>query len=173
MKEVVILTKVEKQQSNLLWNYFSILPKSEIEKLGLKDRRTLVSINGSEFKSAAIFPSKTGAYFINLHQALRKKLGLILGQEIEVKVRPDESKYGAPLPEEFDELLQQDEEGATHFENLTPGKKRSLLYLVSKLKSADKRIEKSVVILEYLKRNQGKLDFRQLNQDFKNAHNLF
>jgi len=72
-----------------------------------------------------------------------------------------------PISEELEEILSQDPDGSELFHKLTPGKIRSLIYHVGKYKSSDKRVEKGVIILEHLKANEGKLDWKMLNEAFK------
>jgi uncharacterized protein YdeI (YjbR/CyaY-like superfamily) len=98
---------------------------------------------------------------------IRKRLHLDAGDQVEVMLEADLSKYGMPLPEEFEELLKQDTEGAHFFDKLTPGKRRSLIYLIGKPKNSDKRIEKALIVLNYLKTTRGKLDFKELNLALK------
>ena len=69
-----------------------------------------------------------------------------------------------PVPEELDELMKMDVDFSTHFENLTPGKQRNIIYAISKFKSSDLRIRTAVVMAEHLKANSGKLDFKMLAQ---------
>jgi hypothetical protein len=46
------------------------------------------------------------------------------------------------------------------------------LYIAGKVKNPDKRIQKSLVILEHLKKNKGIIDFKQLNFELKLKNNL-
>ena len=87
-----------------------------------------------------------------------------------VQLQKDNSKYGIHLPEEMEELLLIDEEGSAFFHQLTPGKQRSLLHIIGKPKSSAIRLKKAVVVLDYLKTNNGKLDFKMLNMAFKAAN---
>ena len=76
------------------------------------------------------------------------------------------------MPEETSELMAIDEEGDKLFHALTQGKQRSLLYIIGKPKRSETRLQKAVVVLEHLKTWNGKLDFKQLNEDFRNARKL-
>ena len=96
-----------------------------------------------------------------------KKVGVIIGSEIEVILKPDESKYGIPLPEEMEELLKMDEEANHIFHTLTKGKQRSLLYIIGKPKNTDSRLNKAVLITRYLKLVNGKLDFKEMTEYLK------
>ncbi|WP_395052668.1 hypothetical protein [Flavobacterium sp.] len=100
-----------------------------------------------------------------------KELKLNINDEISVEIIADKSEYGIDISEEFQEVLDSDENGKILFEKLTPGKQRSLIYLMNKTKNTTLKIEKCFVILEHLKRNKGSLDLELLNQDFKNYRN--
>ncbi|MFK7984322.1 MAG: hypothetical protein AB8G86_30390 [Saprospiraceae bacterium] len=63
-----------------------------------------------------------------------------------------------------------DEVGSTFFHQLTPGKQRSLLHLIGKPKNSAIRLKKAVVVLDFLKTNNGKLDFKLLNIAFKESN---
>ncbi|MGB0850274.1 MAG: DUF1905 domain-containing protein [Bacteroidia bacterium] len=153
-----------------VWDVAIFIPKERITSLYFeKDRRIICTINEFHFH-AALMPNGDGNYFVNTNKEVRKSTGINLGDEVEVTIKVDTSMYGMPLPEEFKTAWELDEEGKVLFDKLTMGKQRSLIHIVGKLKSSEKRIEKSLVILEYLKSVQGKLDFKELNQAFKYAN---
>jgi len=171
MKEFI--TSIQQTDSTLGW-YFSIPVIKDIAAEFMEnDRRVLCSINGEENFHAALMPDGKGDFFINLNKERRKKLGITVGEPISVLLTKDESKYGMPMPEEFGELLAMDDEGSEFFHALTPGKQRNLLHIIGKPKSSDIRLKKAIVVNEHLKNNQGKLDFKQLNQDFKDYNQQF
>lgn len=111
-------------------------------------------------------------YIILVNKARQKKLRYNIDQEINLTLVPDESEFGMPMPEEFKEVMSEDPEGEAYLRALTPGKIRSLIYLVAKVKNPDKRIEKSVVIFEHLRANKGIIDFPMLNIAFKEYNKL-
>jgi uncharacterized protein YdeI (YjbR/CyaY-like superfamily) len=96
-----------------------------------------------------------------------KKLGVKVGDTIEVSLQKDESKYGAEMPDELAEILKLDEEGFRRFENLVPGKSRYIIQYLLKIKSPQLRIEKALRIIENLKKcPEGKEVFKDfLNFD--------
>ena len=112
-------------------------------------------------------PKGDGSYFINVNKEIRKKLNLGLGASANVVLTADKSKYGMPLPPEMEELLLQDVEGEKLFHALSMGKQRSLLHIIGKPKSSNVRLRKALMTLDYLKSVKGKLDFRALNQFYK------
>ncbi len=159
---------VEKISSTLLWDYRITVLKEDVEDLIGKDRRMICSINNQKEFNCGLIPNGKGNFYINLNKELRKELDLDVGDKILITLKKDESEYGMPIPPSFEELLFQDPEGALLFNALTPGKRRSLLYVIAKPKSEQKQLEKGLIVLDYLKDVGGKLDFKELILAFKN-----
>ncbi|MBT8231481.1 MAG: DUF1905 domain-containing protein [Saprospiraceae bacterium] len=151
-----------------LWSYHVKIPEKIFKQLA-KDgnKRTICQIDDHKPFHGGLMPDGDGGWFIMLNKEKMQKYKVALGQEVMVSIESDKSKYGMEMPEEFEEVLAQDIEGSTFFENLTDGKKRSLIYIVAKVKNIDKRITKAMIILDHLKANEGKLDFKMLNIAFK------
>lgn len=151
-----------------LWSYHIIVPQKIYDSLTKKgNKRIMCSINKLEQFHAGFMPDGNGNWFIKLNKEKMKAFDLSVGELVSVEVESDTSKYGMALPKEFEEVLNQDVEGSAYFEKLTEGKKRSLIYLIAKVKNTDKKITKSLIILDHLTANAGKLDFKLLNVAFK------
>lgn len=106
-------------------------------------------------------------YFIMVNKQRRTELGLTVGDTVNVILEKDESKYGMPMPEELEEVLNQDPEGNKLFHTLTAGKQRSMMYYIGKVKDIDKRIHTALVFVEHLKKNGGKVVYEELQQELK------
>ena len=153
-----------------LWGHHFVVSKDIAEKfIKGNNRRVICNINGDVEYQCAIMPDKKKGYLINVNKEIRKKANIKLGDKCELVLKKDDSKYGLPVPEEFIELLRQDPEGEKVFHALTMGKQRSLVYIIAKPKRSETRLHKAVVILDFLKENNGALDFKALNQAFKEA----
>ena len=129
-------------------------------------RRVVCTLNGIETFPCALMPHD-GAFFLMVNKAVRTRLGLEAGDTVSVEIAKDESKYGMPMPEELQEVLDQDVEGDRLFQALTPGKQRSMLYFIGKIKDIDRRIHSSLIFLEHLKRHNGKLDQAKLQEELE------
>ena len=127
----------------------------------------MVTIEKTVTYHAALTPFGDGRFCIRVNKDVRKKISKDFGDKVSLELNEDKSKYGIHLPEEFEELLLQDMEGEKLFHALTPGKQRSLLHLIGKPKSEEIRLRKGLVVLMHLKSNKGVLDFKLLNQAFK------
>lgn len=155
---------------NSLWAFHVKVPDDIYQLFAdTKIKRVLMQIDDSEKLHAGFMPEGNGKYFLMLSKDVMKKLHLAIDQNVTVTIEEDTTKYGMPIAEEMKELLELDPDGEVLFHKLSPGKIRSLLYTVNKFKSSDKRIEKSVIILEHLKANGGNLDWKALNQAFKSG----
>lgn len=158
---------VENTHSSLLWNYYIRVPKEIANTFIDDDRRVVCTLNKNVTIQCALMPDKKIGYYIMLNQDVRKRLKVDVGSELEVSLKKDKSEYGIAICEEFQEILSQDVEGRSYFHKLTPGKQRSLLHLIGKPKSSQIRINKGLIVINYLKSTGGKLDFKELILAFK------
>ncbi len=146
--------------------HFLIVEKKIVAKLRFADkyRRVLCSINGQKAFHCALMPWGDKFYII---VSKAKRQGLVAGDKVKVELVKDESKYGLPMPEEFEEVLRQDPEGDKLFHGLTPGKQRSILYFLSQAKDIDLRIDHALLIIEHLKTNGGRIVDKLLHEELK------
>ena len=166
MDKEIIKAQLADMDSNM-WGYHFRIPESVFKKFSKgTDRRVICTFNGKEKLHCALMPSPEGP-FIMVNKELVKKLRIELGELITLEIEKDHSEYGMPISEEFELIIFGDEEVAHHFEALTPGKKRNLIYIVNKIKSSDIRINRSMAIAHHLKESKGELDFKQLNETIK------
>lgn len=110
---------------------------------------------------------KDGSHFIMLNKPMLKKLGWSMGDTVTVQIEKQELKYGIPISEEMEEVLNSDFEGSEYFHALTKGTQRSLIHVINKYKSSQLRIDRSIIILQHLVLRRGNLDFKILQQNFK------
>lgn len=150
-KSIKFNTVLERSPETSGW-HFLVIEKKTADKLSFKDqsKRVVCTINGGESFQCALMPSR-GKFYIIVNKQKRDALGIAAGDRVKVELATDESKYGLPMPDEFREVLNQDAEGDRIFHSLTPGKQRSLLYLISGVKDIDRRIHQSLVVVEHIK----------------------
>jgi hypothetical protein len=165
------ISHVEELNSNL-WKYHAVVPYKISKALlnGSKDRRVICTINGEHTFQCALMPKGDGSYFIMLNKSIRQKLQLNTGSKVTMTLTKDDSEFGMEIPEEMSASLESDPEAEGIFKSLTPGKQRALIYMVNSVKNSQKKIKKSLVILTHLKNNDGKIDYKQLNMEFRNAN---
>ena len=149
------------------WHYIPVARNigDEFPKNG-GTRRVLCTINNVETFPCALMPYD-GEFTIVVNKDRRKKLGLVAGDKITVVIIADESEHGMPMPEELEEVLNQDPEGQTAFQSLTPGKRRSMMFYIGKIKDVDLRIHTALIFVEHIKKNNGKVVYEQLTAELK------
>jgi len=167
MKSVKFRTILVKPDADSGWHFVRVDGKIG-EKFEKKDksRRVVCTINGAETFQCALLPSD-GDFVIVVNKTKRDKLGIVDGDKITVELKVDDSKYGLPMPAEFKEVLNQDPDGDRIFHSLTPGKQRSVLYFVGKVKDIDKRIHTALIFIGHLKKNDGKIVHDLLQAELK------
>lgn len=151
--------------------HYLLVDRKWAEPLGFTGsmRRCVCTVNGKLTFHCALMPSarKKGAYYISLNKTNRDKLGVQPGDSVDVELVRDDSKYGMPMPAEFREVLRQDAEGKKLFEDLTPGKQRTLLWYTVKYKDEDRRIHAALTMIEHLKKNDGTIVWKELSDELK------
>ncbi|MFT5822101.1 MAG: hypothetical protein ACI8ZM_003357 [Crocinitomix sp.] len=156
------------ETSTLMWDYRIIVPPEIVQPLLIGGKRVLCCINNLPKIHAALLSNGAGDHFIMVNKEIRNKLKVMTGDTLSITVEKDTTKYGMAVPEAFTELCYQDPEGNDFFHALTPGKQRTLLHLMGKPKSEQKQLEKVLIVFDYLKSANGELDFKELNEAFKN-----
>lgn len=140
------------------------VPKAVLKKLGdsLK-QRLLITVNKSVTWQSGMVAHKKGKACISINQKRMKQAGIKPGQEVDVSLVKDRSKYGLTMPEELKALLVQDTEGNRRFHLLVPGKSRYIIYFVSQLKNKQARVDRAIRVIENLKGTvEGKESFRKI-----------
>ena len=157
--------------TNRLWGCHFAVPQLAANALIAPDgsRRVICTLNGKEEFQCALLPRGDGTFLITVNKKLQTSLGVRPGMQVQASLRRDNSEYGLPMPEEFQELLAQDEESSRLFHALTPGKQRTLLYIIVHVKNSDARLTRALVVAEHLKKQNGKIDYKRLNADLQNA----
>ncbi|WP_299668026.1 YdeI/OmpD-associated family protein [uncultured Polaribacter sp.] len=105
-----------------------------------------------EFYAAVKKDKNSGDYKMMLSKQKQKALGVSLGDEFEMQIFEDTSKYGVEMPEELEAVLMSDYDAYKIFEELTAGKKRSIIYGIIRYKKSQQKIDKALVMCENLKR---------------------
>lgn len=167
VKSVRLRTRLVRSPIESGW-HFLLFDRKVVDRFGFdgKFRRVLCTINGSEAFHCAFMPSGE-QFFIVVNKKKREALGIIEGDKVDVLLEKDESKYGLPMPAEIAEVLRQDPDGDKLFHGLTSGKQRSMIYWLTRTKDIDRRIHETLIFLEHLKKNGGKIDSKKLQQEMK------
>lgn len=166
LRLISVLTKSEQEFG---WHFLTFNAKS-VAALNFEDkksRRVVCTINDSHTFQCALLPWTKDGFCIVVNKKIRDKLGISEGTKVKVELIKDESKYGLPMPKELKEVLRQDPDGDKLFHSLTAGKQRTILYYLAKPKDLDRRIHMALVVVEHLKKNDGKIVYPKLADELK------
>lgn len=142
------MNKIEKFSNGM---HFVMVDAKIVDSfLSKGSKRALCLIKNTTFH-CAFMPKKEGGYFINLGSTICKQLNLKEGDEIALTFTEDNSELQFEMPEEFSEVLYQDPDADAVFQTLTDGNKRGLIYVITLVKSSEKRIERALKVAEKLK----------------------
>ena len=137
--------------------------KPFVEK-GHKRVKVTASFEGKSISFYTALQKRHEQYFMMFSKNNQKSLGIYPNDYFQLQFFEDTSKYGVEVPEEFDAVLLSDYEAYQIFESLTDGKKRGIIYMISRYKNAQTRIDKSLLLCENLKR--GIRDNKELLKKF-------
>jgi len=161
-----ILTKSEHETG---WHFLTFDAKAvaALKFEAKKSRRVVCTLNDTHSFQCALLPWTEKGFCIVVNKKVREKLGIVEGSKVKVELTKDESKYGLPMPKELKEVLRQDREGNKLFHALTAGRQRTILYYIGKHKDIDRRIHMSLVVIDHLKNNEGKIIYQKLSEELK------
>lgn len=117
-------------------------------------KRCCYQLNDGAHHHAALLPRGTGGWYIIVNKQARAAAGASVGNKVKVTLLPDTSEFQSEMPDELAEVLATDPEADALFRTLTAGRQRSLIYLVTAVKSTDKRIERALKIAKALQTGQ-------------------
>lgn len=115
------------------------------------NHRVLITVNHIEKWNAGIVALGDGMGYITISNARIKKLKLLLDDSIDVLIEKDNSEFGHEFPIELTEYFNQDEDAKNRFNLLKPSLQRYILYYINQVKSSEKKIERTILLMNNLK----------------------
>lgn len=141
-----IIQKLPQQRGG--YCYFEI-KKQIVEQFEKKSKtRFVCTINSSFVFSCGLNHLGDGNYFIMLTKDRIKMIGKTVGDSIAVQLEEDTSKLGIEIPEVLEILLDQDPRLNAKFLQLTPGKQRSIIFQMNKIKDLNKQVAKTIELID-------------------------
>jgi hypothetical protein len=133
-------------------HYFMLDKEAAKALLREGNKRAICLINNEIEFHCAIMSTKHGEHFVNVGLTICKKLDLRKGSTLKASFSVHNTTYQFEMPEEMQEVLDTDQDALKIFQSLTKGNQRSLIYLVTQVKSTDKKIERAIKIVNQLKK---------------------
>lgn len=137
-------------------NYYSLLLPEKIIRPFLDKNQKRVKVvarfQDKEITFYGAIQKRGDAHYMMFGKRYQKQLGIFPNDYFQLQFFENTSKYGVEIPEELEAVLISDPIAYKMFESMTDGKKRSVIYAIARYKSAQIRIDKSLVLCENLKR---------------------
>lgn len=152
MQPLTFQTKIFRLEYLLNVAYLLVPAEIVTQTGGIGARRLICTVNHQVSWPCGLVGLSGGDAYITVSKARLRKLGLNVGNVASVVLTEDKSEYGTEVPEEFQEILNQDEVAREKFAALKPAMQRYLLNYAGGVKSPEKRLERSLLLLENLKR---------------------
>ncbi len=132
-----------------------VLPEKIIRPFldeNLKRVRAIASFKTKEITFYGAIQKRGDHHYMMFGKRYQKELGIFPNDYFKLQFFEDTSKYGVAMPEELEAVLLSDFYAYEIFELLTAGKKRGLIYAITRYKNTQTRIDKSLLMCENLKR---------------------
>lgn len=117
----------------------------------LRNEKRLICTIGNVSFHCALNKNKLGEFYVYIGKEKLKKLSLEEGMVVKPKFKRDTTEHQFEFPDELKEVFKFDPEAKKVFDKLSEGAKRAIIYIVGRMKSQDKRIEKALLIGEKLR----------------------
>lgn len=128
--------------------YFEI-KKQLVEQFEKKSKtRFVCTVDNSYVFSCGLNHLGDGNYFVMLTKDRIKMINKTVGDSIDVQLEEDTSKLGVEIPEVLEILLEQDPRLNAKFLQLTPGKQRSIIFQMNKIKDLNKQVAKTIELID-------------------------
>ena len=115
-----------------------------------KIKRLVAQLNDGEPWSCALGTAAAGEFMIMVSKARLDALGLRVGSMAQMRLVPDESRYGMPVPPSLAEVFEFDPDVETAFQRLLPGRQRNHLHQIGQAKSEETAAKRIAALLREL-----------------------
>lgn len=127
------------------------------------NQRLIIRLDGKVQWQCGLLAMGEGSACITVQAKRLKELGKQIDDDVQVELFKDDSEFGVEVAEEIVEYWAQEPESYRRFMQLTPSMQRYILNHVITVKSPEKRLERTALLLGNLLRSvEGKEHFREL-----------
>lgn len=128
------------------------VPAAVLAALGKATKRVIVAFAGGHEERLGLLPAEGGGRYLMLRKSLCQQLGLEIGQELTLTLRPDPNPDAVDLPDELHEALAAWPAAADAFAAYSASHRRAMCRHVSEAKQAATRARRAVQLAERLGR---------------------
>ncbi|QTN38608.1 DUF1905 domain-containing protein [Cryomorphaceae bacterium] len=124
------------------------VPGSIVAQLPKKNRtRLLVVVEDMVELPCGLTSFGDGDYFFMFAKRNRKKVGKDIGETVQYTVQEHPLPLGVEMSEVLEVLLEQDENARRIWDDLTDGRKRTIIFSIGRIKDIDRQIQTIINLL--------------------------
>jgi hypothetical protein len=128
--------------------FYLVVARALVENLPAgRKTRLICDIDGRKKLRCGLSPLGNGDHFILISTANAKELGIGKGSPVTFRLAVDPGQLGVEMPPALAELLRQEDDLKAAFDELTDGKKRSLIFQLLRIRDIDRQVMKAVALL--------------------------
>lgn len=127
--------------------YYILYPNSVEEEFGTKGRLRVLGTMNSIDVDRALIPQGDGTHVFILGGELRKKLGVRLGDRVEMQFHVNPNPDAIDIPEELEVALEMENELQVVYDRQTLGTKRNISYWINSGKRPETRGKRAAEIM--------------------------
>ncbi|WP_312176901.1 DUF1905 domain-containing protein [Chryseobacterium sp.] len=149
MNEMLKGEQIVEQLEKIKGGYFFLKVNAEtVNRLKYKNKTRLIcKLDHKVSFQCGLNHYGDGNFFIIISSRNMKLINRKSGDKIYFEITEDPNPLGAKIPETVSILLEQDNALKEKFNELTDGKKRSILIQINKIKDLDKQVSKTIALI--------------------------
>ena len=130
-------------------HYFRVPADVAVALGGKQGTRLRVEVDG-RFTDHLALRRRGEIYFVSAGVKMRKRCRLVVGSTAMLRLSPDDSPHGIPVPKVLREVFRYDPKARGAFAKLTPGARRTLITRVRKGRTRESRIRIALAVADEL-----------------------
>lgn len=147
---------IDSYNIGIVHHFVEIPAKAAQELKAAKIKRLIVSLNGRNYRRA-VQGRKDGTRHVFVSLPMLRELGVKWGDTVDVVVKPDPNPDQVDICEEFQAVLDTDEDAKRVWDVLTPGAQRSYAHYINDGKNEDTRITRGLFMIKKIITERSKL----------------
>jgi hypothetical protein len=152
--EVTFRATLEAGGPSFMPTQIVVVPNHAWQAVGGKATKRIIATLNGHAERLGLLPQEGGGRYLMLRKELCQRLGLQIGQELEVSLAPDPNPDHIDLPDELAEALAAWPEAETAFQAQTGAMRRAMARKVADAKRPDTRARYAVELAERLARGR-------------------
>jgi hypothetical protein len=148
--EVTFRATLEAGGPSFMPTQIVVVPNHAWQAVGGKATKRIIATLNGHAERLGLLPQEGGGRYLMLRKELCQRLGLQIGQELEVSLAPDPNPDHIDLPDELAEALAAWPEAETAFQAQTGAMRRAMARKVADAKRPDTRARYAVELAERL-----------------------